>query len=227
MTDTQVTVEALSKLDAFFRLLVGRLSMKVAEVLNKLPVLPERRDEIEAQAANIARTFHVVTSFQGPGPKKVGHKAAQRYLARLVKRAQKLSADFDSMPLNLNDAIFISLKKKGLVSARSFDEYFKPSLRLGREVKELINILNDANELLAETASKKGRPVSRPAADVTAAAALAFTRLTGKPATPGYNPYKEERSSFEQFLAEINSVFGIEANTERQAKSLRDKMKKK
>jgi hypothetical protein len=58
-------------------------------------------------------------------------------------------------------------------------------------------------------------------------AARAFTLLTGKPAMPGSNAYMGKRSDFEQFLLEVNQVFGIEANTENLAKSLRDKKRKK
>lgn len=76
--------------------------------------------------------------------------------------------------------------------------------------------------------SKGGRPVdptTRTAAALAEQAARSYELLTGKKATPGFNPYSGERSKFERFLADVFASIGIEASAEAHAKHLRAREK--
>lgn len=193
---------------------------RIAEVFRGLPVLTSRWDEIDDHAKEIVATFD---AFGVSLPKEAGHKASLRYLAKMVKHAQRLSVDLASMPDNVHAAICISLAEKGLPRAENLLEVLMPTMQIDRDVRRLIDVLHDATERLVtnENWARKGRPPSRQAAAVAKMAALVFVRLTGKPATPGFNEHMDERSPFENFLWEIYEVLGITANAEARAKSLK------
>ncbi len=136
---------------------------------------------------------------------------------------EELSLAMGSMSSELRAAATVSMTKRGFASPnRLLDP--DPTWMLRQDIESLRCIFADVREHFSP---QRGRPQSQPAAAVTKMAALVFTELTGKPATPGYNAYTEQRSCFERFLAEIFAALGIEASTERQARSLRDKKKKK
>jgi hypothetical protein len=198
------------------------LSTKVADVLRQLPVLPEKEPLIDPLAKAIADTFVGVQHAVDLGfLKQVGEKAARRHAIRLAKYAQKLAAGVKFMPIALIEATNL----KELARPENVTEFLLPNLALCRALERLTEVLCDAAGTIRP--ANKGRPISRPAVDVADMAARAFTLLTGKPAMPGSNAYMGKRSDFEQFLLEVNQVFGIEANTENLAKSLRDKKRKK
>jgi hypothetical protein len=212
----------------------------VSKILAKLPVMDGQRAEIARRAAEIVETAEVVGECLPHMSRSVSTASAQKSLDQVANLAQKLAAQLDGLSKQANEAIDASLsdmgapKYAGIAAALASRVPTPPQhpITISLEMRKLLEVITKAQAKLAKNpkAGPRGRPVARPASDVTRLAHGAYESLTGKTVTRGhYDPYSEQRhqGEFEQLLDELFAALGIKASSERRTRSIRDKKPKK
>jgi hypothetical protein len=210
---------------------------RISEILSKLPVLNGKHADVEQRAEEIVKTAEVVTKCLPHMRRSVSTTAAKKSLDQVANLAEKLSALLDGLSKEAMGAIDATLsdmgapKHYGLKAAFGMRLPSPPQhpIAVSHEMVKLVDVAKEAQAKLAKDpkAGPRGRPVARPASDVAHVAGWAYESLTGKAATRGYNHYSESHSEFQMLLDELFAELGITASSERRARSLRDKTRKK
>jgi hypothetical protein len=197
----------------------SRAKREISRLFKALPILDERRQGIGAAAESIVHTATLARAHLAICD-KFDSENEPNLMRGLLKRvdghAQQLIECIEHLPLNTFDAIRIALRSRPMgepVFDSSHDKLPLPSRN------RLLTDLRQLKEASSRALSRR-RSGNRLASEVTNVAALCYTSLTGKAATPGWNPYEEERSEFERLLAGIFEILGIEVSAERQSKNL-------
>ena len=192
----------------------SEIENKIFASLKSLPDLKSDISEAHCRAyANSLNGFIVMAQMnyqRAPAQQRVGAKATQAELSKLSHYGNKLAQTLSSAHLETNTLIQRHLPKG--VSLSTFK----------RELSEILLIIYQAADAAGALAEKGTKPSDQYAANVTLAAANAFTALTGREATRTVNGITGKSGGpFLEFLTELFAILGIKANAEYQARQLR------
>jgi hypothetical protein len=154
---------------------------------------------------------------QGPQSERVGAKRTQAELKRLSDLAERIARAMNNAHQETNALLAAALPKGSSLS------------RYKRVMNEVIQILHKANEEAGKLTAKGKKRSDEFAAEVTRAAAKAFTALTGREPTitvqhvpAGSNGLKAASGGpFLEFLGTLFEALGVDASAEYHARQLR------
>jgi len=190
---------------------------KIYALLKSIPVLkPDiTKEECRAHASGLNLiALMAKMNHQGPQSQRVGAKRTQAELKRLSVLAEKLARAMTSAHQETNALLAAALPK-----GSSLSQY-------KHVMTEVFQILQKANDEAGKLTAKGKKPSDEFAAEVTRAAANAFTALTGREATVIVDPYAGDTGTkaggpFLDFLKKLFAELGIKASAEYHARQLR------
>jgi hypothetical protein len=186
---------------------------KIFALLKSIPVLkPDISDEHCRSYANFLNGVVVLANMNhhGPQSQSVGAKCAQAELKRLSDLAEKMARAMNSAHQKTYALLAAALPK-----GSSLSQY-------KRVMNEVIQILHKANDEAGSLTAKGKKRSDEFVAEVTRAAATAFTALTGRKATRTVNGITGKSGGpFLQFLTQLFAILAIKANAEYRARPLR------
>jgi hypothetical protein len=185
--------------------------------------IPIRKDGVtEEHCRAWANSLNVVAvmahmNHQLPETKKVGARRTQAELAKLSDYAEKISKTMNRAHRETNALIEAALPK-----GTDLSQY-------KRNMNDLFRVLHQADVNAGEITAKGVKPSDKFAAEVTRAAAVAFTSLTGRKATvltkqvPDDGPEGSTAKDYGPFLDFLNDLYvalQIDASAAYQARKL-------
>lgn len=178
---------------------------QLRRVFDDLPTREEFRFLIDKEVNWILKLAKLHAAKAEVNVKLLPTKEAKEHIRRVLALARRLDAAMRAMPAEA--WVVLSQQIGGI----------HPAL-LGSQLLALSRQGSTASK------NKGGRPTSLStgyAEIITAQAAVTYTMLTGKPATPGQNRLSGKPSEFQRFLAGIFLALGITASAELHAKRRR------
>jgi hypothetical protein len=175
-------------------------------------ILGDRHDNVDAAVdliLEVARLAPLGLSIA----ERLDKPTTQKSLRRVADLSQQLVECIESLPRNTLSELAIGIRHEGSVFG------VKP-LSLPPRGRILGDLKDLAYAASLGSRRSRGNPGNFVAREITRVVAVCYERLTGKAPSPGYNDYDERRSDFEILLGNVFSIVHIDANPERQAKSL-------
>jgi hypothetical protein len=179
---------------------------RLVEILSGLPVLPERRESVDAEAATLLFVNLLCIGFDQTRPSQAQATAARKWLRHASSLALELQSTLMAAPRHALEAV-------------------SPSAPLMAKLEAFVREARAAQDYMPV---KSGRPRHRSATLVTRQARNTYERLTGKRATTTTkdadtvsNVVSRRGGPFLDFLAEIFGLFEIEASAAHHAAALR------
>lgn len=204
---------------------------RVRDAIEALPVLTERRADIDRAAAGMTTILVSYCMLQLPHGEPIGTRISIKELGATARLASRLKKQLDLLHKDAYELMHAEMS----ASRHHFDvthselAKFEVSAPLERIKNDLIALSRAAKKGYFVSARDEMRPAprgarpKREAATITRAAASCYEKLTGKQVVRSIDRIDgQPQGEFHQFLTVLLELAGITANADEQIRSLLD-----